>query len=302
LLSNHPEAEYLRVQEKSAREHDAQEAERLREYEEERRRVEEVNAEALRNHEAELTEFDALIQGLSAERDALRAEGKLWKRLRAGSRIRRAKRRKPRAAAAWAEPQPPSPLTRSPTRREAQLEAGIEGERGVASFLADSLGGDWTLVRGYRNARGEIDQLLLGPVGIIAIEVKNWNATVHVNGDQWLFEKYDNYGNQVQPLAPMRDGGGRPPSRELNEPADALQEFLARRDQPTPIARVVLLVHRNSCLGPLENLTVDVADYPGYVLELIDALEPALDPTRQARVEELIVGDHSFHEKRRRRR
>ena len=57
--------------------------------------------------------------------------------------------------------------------------AGIEGEQLVASGLGHVLNDEWTLIRGYRNKRGEIDHLLLGPHGLIAIEGKHRNALVH---------------------------------------------------------------------------------------------------------------------------
>jgi len=44
--------------------------------------------------------------------------------------------------------------------------AGIAGEQLVATELGRVLDDDWTLLRGYRNRRGEIDQLLLGPRGL----------------------------------------------------------------------------------------------------------------------------------------
>jgi hypothetical protein len=109
--------------------------------------------------------------------------------------------------------------------------AGIAGEQLVATELGRALDDDWTLLRGYRNRRGEIDQLLLGPRGLFAIEVKNLNATVHVDGDRWRADKYDNYGNLVE-QRPIADRMGRSPSVQLNEPADDLERFLAERGQP----------------------------------------------------------------------
>jgi len=41
------------------------------------------------------------------------------------------------------------------------------------------------LFSGYRNRRGEIDGLLLGPSGLFAYEVKYHNATVYISGDDW---------------------------------------------------------------------------------------------------------------------
>jgi len=42
--------------------------------------------------------------------------------------------------------------------------------------------------RAARPRRGEIDHLLLGPLGLFAIEVKSINATVHIDGDRWQAE------------------------------------------------------------------------------------------------------------------
>lgn len=50
-----------------------------------------------------------------------------------------------------------------PTDEEARLAAGAAGERLVAEELGRMLDGQWTLLRGYRNRRGEIDHVLLGP-------------------------------------------------------------------------------------------------------------------------------------------
>ena len=75
----------------------------------------------------------------------------------------------------------------------------------MAAELGRLLGDSWTLFRGYRNRRGEIDHLLLGPRGLFAIEVKNLNATVHIDGDRWRADKYDRYGNLVEVSASRLD-------------------------------------------------------------------------------------------------
>src|SRR3984893_5515191 len=98
-----------------------------------------------------------------------------------------------------------------------KIGAGIAGEQLVATELGRALDDEWTLLRGYRNRRGEIDHLLLGPRGLFAIEVKNLNATVHVDGDRWRADKYDNYGNLVEQRA-ITDARGRSPRGQLNEP------------------------------------------------------------------------------------
>ena len=68
----------------------------------------------------------------------------------------------------------------------------------MANEFGRALGDDWVLMRGYRNKLGEIDHLLFGPGGLVAIEVKNINGTVHCEGDKWRVDKYDRYGNLVE--------------------------------------------------------------------------------------------------------
>jgi Nuclease-related domain len=183
------------------------------------------------------------------------------------------------------------------TDLEEKLIAGIAGEQLVAVELGRALDDDWTLLRGYRNRRGEIDHLLLGPRGLFAIEVKNLNATVHVDGDRWRADKYDNYGNLVE-QRPIADRKGRPPSVQLNEPADDLERFLRERGQPVQVQRVVILAHRRSRLGAVRNPGVLVATSTGDVLSLISNSADQLSRDQQAAIQRLIQHDHEFHGKR----
>jgi hypothetical protein len=151
--------------------------------------------------------------------------------------------------------------------------AGLQGEQAVTSWLAGALGDEWTLLRGYHNRRGEIDHLLLGPSGLVAIEVKYRDAAMHVDGDKWQFEKYDRYGNRVEE-GWVTDRRGRSPSEQLNEPAGQLE---------------------------WNDLTVHITTNVGYVVELVNASDLALEPAHLAELERLIVRDHAFHEGRHRR-
>ncbi len=189
------------------------------------------------------------------------------------------------------------PAAGHPTDLESKILAGIAGEDLVATELGRALDDDWTLLRGYRNRRGEIDQLLLGPRGLFAIEVKNLNATVDVDGDRWRADKYDNYGNLVE-QRPIADRMGRSPSVQLNEPADDLGRFLAERGQPAEIQRVVVLAHRRSGLGRVRNPTVLALTSPGDLLTLIGNSASRLDPGQRAAIAALIRRDHEFHGRR----
>ena len=189
--------------------------------------------------------------------------------------------------------------TRSDADTEEKIRAGIAGEQLVAAELGRALGDDWTLLRGYRNRRGEIDHLLLGPRGLFAIEVKNINATVYIDGDHWRADKYDNYGNLVEQRL-IADRRGRSPSEQLNEPAAELERFLYERGQRVAVQRVVVLTHRRSRLGSPHHPTVHAGTSTGYVLTLVDDSADELSERQQAEVQRLIRRDHDFHERRRR--
>jgi hypothetical protein len=129
--------------------------------------------------------------------------------------------------------------------------------------------------------------------------VKNVNATVHIDGDRWRADKYDNYGNLVEQRT-MADQRGRSPSEQLNEPASELARFLRERGRPIKVQRVVVLTHRRSKLGIRQNLTVQAGTSTGYVLSLVADSADELDERQRAEIRRLIRRDHDFYEKGRR--
>jgi hypothetical protein len=248
------------------------------------RRREAAGKRALSRYDDELIQYRARVQTVRVKRDRARAEHRwgAWLRL---------------VVAAWTEKRrvPRRPvLVAGSTDTEEILKAGIAGEELVAVELGRALDDNWTLLRGYRNRRGEIDHLLLGPHGLFAIEVKNLNATVHIDGDRWQADKYDNYGNLVE-QRPIADRRGRSPSMQVNEPADALERFLRERGQPVTVQRVVILAHRRSRLGQSRNPTVPVGTSTGYLLSLVGDSADRLDAQQRAGVQRLIRHDHDFH-------
>ncbi len=242
-------------------------------------------------YEDELIRHRARVQSTKVKRDRARARHAWWTWLKLSAGVWREQRRVPR---------PPIPAAGHATDTEERIKAGIKGEQQVATELGRVLDDSWTLFRGYRNRRGEIDHLLLGPRGLFAIEVKNLNATVHVDGDRWRADKYDRYGNLVQQRV-IADRLGRSPSVQLNEPADDLERFLGSRGQPAEVQRVVILTHPRSRLGEVKNPTVLAGTSPGYALDLAEASASRLDRAQRAAIRELIQRDHSFHAKHHRR-
>ena len=202
--------------------------------------------------------------------------------------------------AVWAESRrkPPKPAGPPPSDTDTQerIKAGIAGEQLVATQLGRALDDDWTLLRGYRNRRGEIDHLLLGPKGLFAIEVKNINATVAIDGDRWRADKYDNYGNLVEQYAiGDQSSRHRSPSVQLNEPADELERFLSARGEDVGVLRVVLLVHSKAEVGTCHKATVNIFTRASEVIRLVGKVKQPFDPGTRKRLEELIIRDHRHH-------
>ena len=153
-----------------------------------------------------------------------------------------------------------APVQRQAGDDEHVLRAGQEGEDRLAEAFRRDLGDEWTLLKGYKNPGGEIDQILVGPPGVIAIEIKNYTGRVHIDGDRWTRDRYDNYGNLVGSGEPMTDRGGRSPSDQVNASADILQRFLNRQSSGAGrVSRAVVLTHDKAELGRMSNPSVDYA-------------------------------------------
>lgn len=178
------------------------------------------------------------------------------------------------------------------------LLAGTEGEQPAEAGLGRALGDDWTLIRGYRNRGGEIGHLLLGPRGLIAIESKHRDATVHCAGDHWWYTKFDARGNAVE-RGEMTDWRGRSPSQQVNEPASQLEKLLRSRGHAVTIQRFVLLTHPRSRLGSCLRPTVHVATTTGEVLDALNGSATTITEPERAQLQRLIIRDHRLHKRRR---
>ena len=252
-----------------------------------RRQATQKQAQA--RYEDALIQHQARVQTIRVQRDRARKNHHWWTWLRLILAVWTEQRRAPRQ-------QFPSA---GDSDTEEKIRAGIAGEQLVATELGRALDDDWTLLRGYRNRRGEIDHLLLGPKGLFAIEVKNINATVSIDGDRWRADKYDNYGNLVEQRE-VADRKGRSPSEQLNDSAGELERFLHERGQRVTVQRVVVLTHRRSRVGPRRHPTVHVGTSTGYILSLVSEAKSTLDERQRADAERLIRRDHDFYDRRRR--
>jgi hypothetical protein len=196
-------------------------------------------------------------------------------------------------------PRPPRPAALAPSHGEEAIKGGIKGEQEVADVLRRALSDAWTLIKGYRNRRGEIDYLLLGPGGMFAIEVKYVNGTFAVTRERWRYVRYDNYGNQVGEGL-LQDARRRPPNVQLAEPLAALEQFLASRGDSVLMRPVVLLNHPKAKVSGLApDVGAEVLTSTAQLRDLVRAAPVRLDARKLAEVERLIVRDHHFHEERR---
>jgi hypothetical protein len=251
---------------------------------------------AFARHEEALARHSARLTALREDRDRARAERRWFSWAKTAVVTWRTGQRRPRPPV-----QPgarPAATQHSVADEEAILTAGITGEHIVAAGLGAVLGDEWTLLHGYRNRRGEIDHILLGPRGMFTIEVKYRNATVDIDGDQWRFCKYDHYGNLVE-QGWITDRRGRSPSVQLNEPTAELERFLRSRGHPVKARRAVILTHPRSALGQCRNVTVDlVATSTSRLINLVSG-SPAIFGTAQvSELEKLVVHDHQFNQRR----
>jgi hypothetical protein len=246
-------------------------------------------ADAVSRRQRHTTGQETVLNQALRSRDAALAERRWLRWLRLTFTVRREKREFARQRL----------FSQQATGREESIRAGREAEQRVAEDLGRALNGDWVLLRGYRNRRGEIDGLLLGPAGLFAYEVKYHNATVYITGDDWQSEKFDRYGNQVRDRTPMRDKGGRSPSEQLNEPVVMLTDWLRKRGHQVAAASVVLLVHERARVGLKRSPTVEVETSVQGLLHLIERSPGTLSAKQRADIGQIICDDHGHQEQRR---
>lgn len=180
-----------------------------------------------------------------------------------------------------------------------QRAAGVWGEDALAWGLS-GLTAEWLMLRGYRNRRGETDHVLVGPLGVWAVEVKLRRVRLNAVGDQWWFEKLDRWGNVVETGWAV-DGGGRSWARQVNDIAGDLQAWLVRNHHQVVVRTAVMLMHERAHLGRCEDLTVDlVGTHPAHLLDAIADRRSPLTPDACQDIARLIRRDHHFHSNRRR--
>ena len=185
--------------------------------------------------------------------------------------------------------------------RLARQRAGVSAEDRVTRDLVAGLPEEGILFRGYRNRRGEVDHLVVGPFGVWAVEVKGRGVVVNVDGDRWTFEKYDRYGNRVE-QGQLVDRGGRSWGRQVGDIAGDLEKFLRSRGARVTVRTAVVVMHGRARLGRCFGL--GVTSLSVGTAGLIQRMRLGSDrppPDLQQRVGDLVRRDHAFHARKRRK-
>ena len=126
-----------------------------------------------------------------------------------------------------------------PTERENAWRVGDQGETEVVNHLRSRFSGEWVLIGGYLTSKGEIDQVLIGPQGVMAMEIKNIAGTIHIDGENWWRSRREDL-----PFDPVKDGGGRSPAQQLDATATEFERVLSRHMPNAPeVIRTVVLAN-----------------------------------------------------------
>jgi hypothetical protein len=182
--------------------------------------------------------------------------------------------------------------------RVAELATGLEGEEAIPERYRSSLSDDWIIYHGFRNPT-EVDHVMVGPLGIWAIEVKNQKVRLEVDGQDWIKQNLSNAGFGYEE-APATDRGGRPWGRQASDPASALGRRLAAKGHPIRIRTAVVLVNEGAQIGSIRDPGVDLvtADL-GDVDKAIGTLTTDLTAADIAAIDEIIIEQHRHFEERR---
>lgn len=113
---------------------------------------------------------------------------------------------------------------------------GVFEEDRVAARLAASLDGSWTILRNVRKKGigGDIDIVLVGPGGVYALEVKNWNVDLRIEGSRSFVA-----------MGGKRKGGYGDPILQARNNARSLQKVLAGRGIQVPVVPVLVVAVEN---------------------------------------------------------
>ena len=180
-------------------------------------------------------------------------------------------------------------------QRRLKLAGGLKGEQELQARLS-RLSDEWRYLAGYKNGAGEVDAILIGPPGVWAVETKSQRAHLHVDGEEWWFDKYDKYGNVVDTKRAV-DGSGRNWGRQASDPARRLETWLARNGFDVRIRTAVVLTNPRASLGRIRGQQVDLITCDPRDLVRGRRFKTAVFSGAEcSAIADLIRRDHEYHQ------
>jgi len=157
-------------------------------------------------------------------------------------------------------PEPPRPSGLDKRLGESRIwRARAERERKLDERLDSQLPSDWTAIRGYQGPAGGIDRIIVGPLGVCALDVVHVAVRVSVNGHSWKLQEYNEKG-VWSARTQLADKFGRTPSASVNQSAKHLESLLSKRNLVSRINRGVILAHKRSRVERILNQPVDIIE------------------------------------------
>jgi len=184
----------------------------------------------------------------------------------------------------------PAPKIDQASNEEARWRAGQEGEIRLLNSMnrLGELSDELIVIQGYAGPRGEVDFVVLGPFGVLAVEVKHVSGTVHVIGDSWTRTR----GRNRDQHEALQDRTGRNPGRQLRESVQPLRQLLSNAMLDSDQVRhAVVFTNPNALLdvcGPSLDFVGSVPAFRDFMLELA-AASHKYGPSERERLEQLIV-------------
>jgi hypothetical protein len=126
---------------------------------------------------------------------------------------------------------------------------GQEGENNVIDRMRHLLDGNWHLFRNVvlpGHNKSDIDAVLIGPLGIWALEIKNFSGEYRVIGDQWQL-------NKKQTWRPIKTD----PTRQAVNNAKRLSDFIKNQHIKLWVTPVVVWANPGNTLT-IQNSTTNI--------------------------------------------
>jgi hypothetical protein len=178
---------------------------------------------------------------------------------------------------------------------EQKAIAGHVGEQRLDGYLRQHLDRRYTIIVGYHGKHGEIDRIVVGPLGIMAFEIKSHRGVIYASGKRWEMGKLDRYGREVE-RKPM----DVVPDAQLNRALGWIERWLARNGIERKVGRAILFSSPDARIGHINGIQVPlVLTLRGIERLGVDRIfamtgQKEIDAETCKRIVQLIVRDHEY--------